>query len=262
MLTDLKKFRNKSQSHAVIISSRSDSFDVATQLAMSHNCAENSFPCGQCASCIKTKNNVNPDVCIVDFDDKNIPVDEIRRIKKDAYIKPNECDKKIYIIKNGENLGISAQNALLKLLEEPPIHACFIILCSDEKLLLNTILSRCSLVKINDNFNDFDDNIVQISKNIMTAICQKSEISLLENKVKNKQDFIKVISIVKVFLRDALVLNEETNLDFELAKKIFSNISPREIFVIYNICNQIETLLEFNVSPNNLLYYFATELYK
>jgi hypothetical protein len=85
----------------------------------------------------KVKQNLHPDVYILTG---SIGVDDIRRIKKSLLYKPMEGEKSFVILKT-EELTIYAQNALLKILEEPPSYVCFILWGSPFSLL-STVCSR------------------------------------------------------------------------------------------------------------------------
>jgi DNA polymerase-3 subunit delta' len=69
-------------------------------------------------------------------------VDTVRNICSDAYIKPNNGDRKIYIFTDADKITVQAQNSLLKLIEEPPEYAYFIFTVSDRNVILETIRSR------------------------------------------------------------------------------------------------------------------------
>lgn len=100
--------------------------------------------CGQCAVCHKLEKNIHPDVIRVSGATKsgNYSVDQIRALRREAMVYPNEGRKKIYILQEAEKLSPAAQDAFLKILEEPPEFVVFLLLCSDESKLLATIHSR------------------------------------------------------------------------------------------------------------------------
>ncbi|MDR2357655.1 MAG: hypothetical protein LBD92_06220 [Oscillospiraceae bacterium] len=133
-------------SHAYIIHAESGGGETVSALAAAMVCAgAGSRPCGQCAHCRKALSGAHPDIIYVDKPDdkKEIPVRSIREIVKDAAVLPNEADRKVYIIRNASELSVSGQNALLKVLEEPPKHVSFIIAADDQSRLLPTVRSRC-----------------------------------------------------------------------------------------------------------------------
>lgn len=113
-------------------------------------CPEPDAPCGKCRDCRKVFGGIHPDVISVERQagDKGQPrreivVDQIRRITSDAVIAPNEAARKVYVIREADKLNTAAQNALLKALEEPPGHACFILCTTAADALLPTVQSRC-----------------------------------------------------------------------------------------------------------------------
>ncbi len=110
---------------------------------------EENTPCGICGSCLMAKAKTHPDIYMVTPADgkKNITVDKIREIVNDAYTKPYESGKKVYIISYGDDMNEQAQNAFLKVLEEPPQYAAFIILCENYESLLQTVRSRCTRIQ-------------------------------------------------------------------------------------------------------------------
>lgn len=74
---------------------------------------------------------------------KQIPVDEVRAFRQEAYVLPNQSPKKVLIIDQCECLNESGQNAILKILEEPPEHVVFLLLAASREAVLPTIRSRC-----------------------------------------------------------------------------------------------------------------------
>ena len=100
-------------------------------------------PCGVCPGCRKALAGIHPDVITVDDPDhKAMTVDPIRAARSDMFIRPNEGRRKIYVIPRGQDMNESAQNALLKILEEPPDYGAFLILSTNAERLLPTIRSR------------------------------------------------------------------------------------------------------------------------
>ncbi len=100
-------------------------------------------PCGSCPGCKKAFGGIHPDVIQVGEDGKDISVGQAREARSDAYVRPNEGERKVYIFHNAQNMNPSAQNALLKLLEEGPAYAAFLLLTENPGSVLSTIRSRC-----------------------------------------------------------------------------------------------------------------------
>lgn len=121
----------------------------ARALAQKLLCAQASPPCGQCRDCRKALALTHPDMIWLNrqTDDKGklrreITVDQIRAVTADAAVAPNEAERKVYIIPEADSMNPQAQNALLKALEEPPGHACFLLCAAASEALLPTVLSR------------------------------------------------------------------------------------------------------------------------
>lgn len=106
-------------------------------------------PCGRCRHCRKVYSGNHPDLITVDDEEhKTIPVALIRQARSDLFIRPNEAERKIYYVPRGQDLGIPGQNALLKVLEEPPGYGVFILLTDNPDKLLPTVRSRCTELKL------------------------------------------------------------------------------------------------------------------
>lgn len=117
---------------------------LALQMAAALECRNEQNPgCGVCPACRKVLSGQHPDVITVDdAEHKNVAVDIVRQARSDVFIRPNEGRKKVYLIPRGQDLGAASQNALLKILEEPPDYAVFLILTTSAEKLLPTIRSR------------------------------------------------------------------------------------------------------------------------
>ncbi len=106
-------------------------------------------PCCTCNQCRKALSGNHPDLITVDDEEhKTIPVALIRQARSDLFIRPNEGTKKIYYVPRGQDLGIPGQNALLKVLEEPPSYGVFLLLTDNPDKLLPTVRSRCTELKL------------------------------------------------------------------------------------------------------------------
>ena len=116
---------------------------LARLLAAALVCREEQKPCGCCSQCRKVLEGNHPDVITVDDPEhKTVAVRVVRQAREDVFIRPNEADRKIYIFP--QELGIEGQNALLKILEEPPSYGVFLLLTDNPDKLLPTVRSRCT----------------------------------------------------------------------------------------------------------------------
>lgn len=118
---------------------------LATELAAAILCRGEDRPCHVCPACRKVFGSGHPDFITVDDPEKKtVSVDLIRQARSDIYIQPNESNRKIYLFPRAQDMGIPSQNALLKVLEEPPAYGVFILLTDNPQKLLPTVRSRCT----------------------------------------------------------------------------------------------------------------------
>ena len=105
---------------------------------------EGERPCGVCLPCRKVERGAHPDVRLwrVPEGKKEFPVELVRQMRQDAFIAPNEGWCKLYVVEGADAMNAAAQNALLKILEEPPAGVAFLLLCENRARMLPTILSR------------------------------------------------------------------------------------------------------------------------
>ena len=116
---------------------------TARILARAVNCLDpkDGEPCGKCAACLT---DVSESIDIIEMDAaSNSKVDEMRALLEKAEFAPIYLKTKVYIIDEAHMLSKSANNALLKTLEEPPAHVVFILATTEPQALPATILSRC-----------------------------------------------------------------------------------------------------------------------
>ncbi len=113
-------------------------------LAKAVNCLhpENGNPCNRCAACRAIDDGSCMDVLEIDAASNN-GVDNVRDLRDDAIYTPSQVKKRVYIIDEVHMLSISAFNALLKIIEEPPEHLLFILATTELHKVPATILSRC-----------------------------------------------------------------------------------------------------------------------
>ena len=120
---------------------------LARLLAAAALCRGENKPCMVCPACRKMFGGGHPDcITVEDPDHKAVAVDIVRGARADMYIRPNESDRKVYIFP--QELRTEGQNALLKILEEPPEYGVFILLTDNPEALLPTVRSRCTHLRL------------------------------------------------------------------------------------------------------------------
>ncbi len=113
-------------------------------LAKAVNCenSQDGNPCNRCKSCLAIDSGSCMDVLEIDAASNN-GVDNVRDLRDDAVYTPSQVKMRVYIIDEVHMLSISAFNALLKIIEEPPEHLLFVLATTELHKVPATILSRC-----------------------------------------------------------------------------------------------------------------------
>ena len=122
----------------------------AGRLAAAYLCEGDAPPCGRCRACRKVGKGSHPDLSRTapPPDKAEITVEQIRALRADAYVRPNEGRRKVYVIDPADAMNPAAQNALLKVLEEGPAYAAFLLVSDRPGKLLDTVRSRCELLSL------------------------------------------------------------------------------------------------------------------
>lgn len=152
---------------------------LAKDIACALVCRGNDKPCGECAQCKKAIAAIHPDISeyIPGGTANSFHVDTVRNIINDAYVQPNEADYKIYILANAHCMNQNAQNALLKILEEPPKYVVFILTTNSKSALLSTVLSRSVCVSL-------EGVDIERAANYITSHCENIDYNTAKKTVE------------------------------------------------------------------------------
>ena len=215
--------------HALIIESPDPqkAAKLAEYISMYAVCSGDDRPCGTCKNCINAQKRAHPDITYLELLPKKTvyTIEQMREITKDAYIKPNEARAKVYIFERADELFQAVtQNSFLKLSEEPPQDVFFILLCKNAQRMLNTILSRFTVISLRGE-EQFD------------------------------------ISALKLSLRDALALLSGGDVigDGETAKQLASRLTRKKIMDMIELCGSSLNKLKQNVNINLLTTWMCGE---
>lgn len=128
-------------------------------------------PCGECACCKYFDSfGEHPGVTVISNKDKaTIGVGDIRDMSENVYSAPYIGSRKIYIINNADKMTQQAQNALLKILEEPPEYVVFFLLVSNRYSMLTTVISRCRVVNMTPYSQNALRNIISEADKALTV---------------------------------------------------------------------------------------------
>ena len=251
-------------SHAYIIAARPDEgFAKAQALAQAMLCSGadgGAKPCGICRDCRKATAGIHPDVLITERqkDDKGkekreIYVEQIREIVSSAVILPNEAEKKVYIIRDAGTMNAAAQNALLKILEEPLAFDAFILIADNAGQLLETVRSRCVTLYENGGAEDApgEEALARAADYLATAeVGDRWALARFanENGELTGAEALEFVRAAKGRLTDMLCGREPPG-----------KLSRRDALRLTQLMDKAEEYLKFNVGVKHLLGMLAAE---
>ena len=169
--------------HAFLIGGPSGSgkSTLALEIAASMNCLDvdnsaGTLPCGKCINCKRIYEGNYPDVKILEKkkDKATLGVDLVKDFREDMFLSSTESEHKIYIIDDAECMTPEAQNALLKVLEEPPKSVMIILLAKECDRILTTIKSRAQYIAMT-RFGDEDLAEQILSENVDARLIKASD---------------------------------------------------------------------------------------
>lgn len=147
-----REFDSHRVPHAILIDGPAGSGkrSLAKIIAAAAVCESDSeTPCGNCRQCRNALSGNHPDIVTYEgTHPRSFGVDAVRKIRLDAFVSPNDAAKKVFILANVQNMTEQAQNALLKILEEPPAFVLFILTCDFKTHVLETIRSRAQCITL------------------------------------------------------------------------------------------------------------------
>lgn len=185
------------------------------------------------------------------IDGKNSKVADIRKLFSKIYEKPFFISKKIYIIENIEYLNNSSQNAMLKILEEPPEYVHILLISNTLNNILDTIKSRCQKIYLSDNYqaeNQEQSQRIDEDKDIDNNFnVNNSDNSSNNNNNNNYNQFLnEIISIFeKQKLKEELTIDEIEKIS---AYMMIDNVFKYPKSVYYAKYSK-------NISKDNILRY-------
>ena len=144
-------------------------------------------------------------------DTESLKVDSIRQIRADASIYPNEANRRVFLLHNMQLSNEAAQNALLKILEEPPVYVRFLLTCPSATALLPTILSRACVYNLGQQIETRSDEaneaIHETARQIARALGAPNEYDLMAVTGAFEKDYAllpPVLTQLQLTVRDAL----------------------------------------------------------
>ncbi|MCI1966069.1 MAG: ATP-binding protein [Oscillospiraceae bacterium] len=256
--------------HAVLLegSAGSGTGLLSGILAKAAVCLSNDLqPCGCCPGCIKAAAGSHPDMVTLDGDSnpKAFPVDTVRQIRSGAYIRPNEAPRKVYRLQGVQNMSEPSQNALLKILEEPPENVLFLLTAVSAAALLPTIRSRVQIFTLKDSEPGTEGR--EEAAAIAQAVTAPGEAELLfctAPLIRDRVQFQKVLAQLFLLFRDAAVLRAGGTSHLfgepESAASLASKLTRKNLMLLLEETGRAQNALERNANAALLVTAFCAGL--
>jgi len=217
-------------------------------------------PCLVCSHCDKALRGIHPDITNISKpeDKRDILVDQVRELRRDVYILPNEASQKAYVIHEAETMNHSAQNALLQVLEEPPQHVVFILCTNNPSALLQTVRSRSIILSRNaeENNTDFSENErgeeLSPASAFLIAL-SRDDVALMRCMFQiEKLDRLALASFLTE-VREQIVLSFKENLTLESVHNSASEKNSLNFLVhVEKLLSKAENMLRLNVNAGHI----------
>lgn len=254
-------------SHAYIITGGTAGArrDYARLLAQAYVCREADPPCGRCKGCRKAAEGIHPDVILLSPEEgkREILVGQARALRADAYIRPNEAARKVYVIDGAETMNPAAQNALLKLLEDGPGYAAFLLLTAQPGALLQTVRSRCEALSLPPAEEETaSPEAAQGAAGLLCRMAGKDELALAEFCITlekwGREDLSALFQTALSLLRCALEIKAGAPCPLsggeELAavRAAAAELSAPQLMAAAGLCRRLDTACGFNTGAGHL----------
>ena len=256
-------------SHALLFTGPGDRLAAARFAASAFQCTGQDRPCGVCPACRKVREDIHPDVITVrDEEHKFIAVDVIRDLRRDAYIRPNEGNRKVYVFPDCALLTEQDQNVLLKLVEEGPPYAAFLFCAENPAAVLQTLRSRCVELKLQPSApppSEEDGDGEALCRCLLKRKRgSAAELAVrLEKKKLTREALAALLERSEALLSQALVLlyggSAEAG-DRRLAEDIGKRLTKTQIVRTIELMKKYRRECGYNVGPGHVLGALAAEL--
>lgn len=174
-------------------------------------CSAPQKPCGACPDCLKLLANSHPDVLVCGDEGKPAGMEAVRNVIALSHVPPSEGGCRIFIFKNCEKMRYDAQNALLKLLEEPPPYVRLMLSSTKKEALLPTVRSRCRLITLTDEPVEKSDKASVAAKerakktlDMLSGGCKRFEFFVFMNEKLTRDKATEYLSALYISLAEAL----------------------------------------------------------
>lgn len=254
-------------SHALLLTGSGERLEMARFAAAAMQCRSADRPCGTCAACRKVFADIHPDVITVKDDaHKNIGVDVIREIRSDAYIRPNEGERKVYIVPDCAILTEQDQNVLLKTVEEGPPYAAFLFCAENSAVVLQTLRSRCVELKMRPAAEQTDETS-EWGEELCRRLGKRGAVTelavRLEKKKLDRENLAAMLECSGALLSEALLAlygQECAGNDAQIVEKLLKNLTKSQIMRTIEMLKKYRAECTYNVGAGHVLGALAVEL--
>ena len=243
-------------SHALLLAGSGQRLELARYAAAALECeAEGNRPCGVCRACRKVEENIHPDVITVQDDQhKNIGVAVIREMRSDAYIRPNEGRRKVYLFPDCSLLTEQDQNVLLKIVEEGPAYAAFIFCTPTAHMLLPTIRSRCVEMHVTGEEQEVSSRAAALCR-VLTegddAVLQ--HLVSLENSRMKREELLETVDGAWYLTAEALLIKSGKPGGDEVAALLSRSFSVPVLNALNSVFDRYRGECRYNVNVGAVL---------
>lgn len=265
--------KNSRLPHAIMLRGGSEALRnrLSLYLAQAFVCEGEQEPCGKCPHCIKAKSGNHPDIVITDpakQNEKTFKIALVREVKDDAYIIPNEANSKVYILRSADKMNIQAQNALLKLIEEPPPYARFILECDSSAAMLETIMSRVTLFDLGADTDGISDELKkkadETAAKLASAILKPTEYEFMKITAefeKDKNLFEPTLPALQLIFRDAVIIKAGSSITLsdhaDISRDAASKLTMKALMKMTREIDNFRESIKRNANKNLLITRFS-----
>jgi len=262
--------RRGALSHALLFTGSGDRISAARFAAAAMECTDpRQRPCGVCEACRKVALDIHPDVITVrDDEHQNLAVDVIRAARADAWVRPNEGERKIYLFEDCSRLTEQDQNVLLKTVEEGPPYAAFLFCAENSAVVLPTLRSRCTELKLHPA-SAVRDEETELAETLCRAVAGRKSGAAAEallglEKKKLSRDGLRSLLEQSRALFAAALLSQygqkNQNLPRETVGFLTKNLTKTQLMGTIELLQKYREECAYNVGVAHVLGALSVEL--
>lgn len=257
--------------HALLFTGAGQRETLARYAAAAMECSsEGERPCLRCESCRRVMEGIHPDVITVrDDQHKSIAVDVVRQIRQDAYIRPNQGRRKVYLFPDCALLTPQDQNVLLKIVEEGPPYAAFLFCAENAAVVLQTLRSRCVELKLHPDGapeaqepSDAGDELIRLLASFRRGAAAEWA-ARMEKRRMTREELSAMLERGRAVCAEALLRAYGCQGDGsggQLASAVAKNLTKRQIMGTIELLEKYRGECVYNVGPSHVLGALAVEL--